>query len=130
VVLSQVPTNGLVAYYPFNGNANDESGNGNNGVVDGAILTTDRFGNAAKAYSFNGVSQKITITDAPLLNFSSSFSISYWLKASSWGDYTKGGIISKKANDAANGYVIYNDGRYSERLNKVNFRLGGQTYYF
>jgi len=37
---------GLVAYYPFNGNANDESGNGNNGTVNGATLTTDRFGNA------------------------------------------------------------------------------------
>ena len=37
-------TNGLVAYYPFNGNANDASGNGNNGTVNGAILTQDRFG--------------------------------------------------------------------------------------
>jgi len=37
---------GLVAYYPFNGNANDESGNGNNGTVNGATLTADRFGNA------------------------------------------------------------------------------------
>ncbi|MGA9778350.1 MAG: hypothetical protein ACLPRE_04365 [Limisphaerales bacterium] len=37
-------TNGLLAYYPFNGNANDASGNGNNGVVYGATLTTDRFG--------------------------------------------------------------------------------------
>ena len=45
---------GLVAYYPFNGNANDESGNGNNGTVNGATLTTDRFGNTNKAYSFNG----------------------------------------------------------------------------
>ena len=54
-------TNGLVAYYPFNGNANDESGNGNNGVVVGATLTTDRFGNANKAYNFNGLSTKIDI---------------------------------------------------------------------
>ena len=35
---------GLVAYYPFNGNANDESGNGNDGTVNGATLTADRFG--------------------------------------------------------------------------------------
>ena len=33
--------NGLVAYYPFNGNANDESGNGNNGIVYNATLTQD-----------------------------------------------------------------------------------------
>jgi len=48
---------GLVAYYPFNGNANDESGNGNNGTVNGATLTTDRFGNANKAYSFSSCNE-------------------------------------------------------------------------
>ena len=42
---------GLVAYYPFNGNANDYSGNGHNGTVTGATLTTDRFGNPNSAYS-------------------------------------------------------------------------------
>ena len=42
--------NGLVAYYPFCGNANDISGNGNNGIVNGATLTTDRFGNSNSAY--------------------------------------------------------------------------------
>jgi subtilase family serine protease len=45
---------GLVAYYPFNGNANDESGNGHNGTVYGASLTTDRFGNESSAYDFDG----------------------------------------------------------------------------
>jgi gliding motility-associated-like protein len=44
--------NGLVAYYPFCGNANDATGNGNNGTVFGATLTTDRFGLANRAYSF------------------------------------------------------------------------------
>jgi Concanavalin A-like lectin/glucanases superfamily/Secretion system C-terminal sorting domain len=44
----------LKAYYPFNGNANDESGNGNDAVVDGATLTTDRFGNDTSAYEFDG----------------------------------------------------------------------------
>ena len=52
---SYVPTNGLVAWYPFNGNANDESGSGNNGTVYGATLTTDRFGNSGKAYFFNTI---------------------------------------------------------------------------
>jgi len=53
---SQIPTDGLIGYWPFNGNANDESGNGNNGIVHGAVLTSDRFGNANAAYSFNGSS--------------------------------------------------------------------------
>jgi hypothetical protein len=50
-----VPASGLVGWWPFNGNANDESGNGNNGTVNGAILTNDRFGVVDKAYSFNGL---------------------------------------------------------------------------
>ena len=53
-VPTYVPTNGLVGYWPFNGNANDASGNGNNGTVNGATLTTDRNGNANSAYSFDG----------------------------------------------------------------------------
>jgi len=48
---------GLVAFYPFNGNANDESGNLNNGTVNGATLTTDRFGNGNSAYNFNGIDE-------------------------------------------------------------------------
>ena len=54
---AELPANlqtGLVGYWPFCGNVNDESGNGNNGTVNGATLTTDRFGNADSAYSFDG----------------------------------------------------------------------------
>ena len=51
-VPSYVPSNGLVGWWPFNENANDESGNGNNGTVNGSTLTTDRFGNINQAYSF------------------------------------------------------------------------------
>ena len=54
-VPSYVPTNGLVGYWPFNGNANDESGNGNNLTINGPTLTTDRFGNSNNAYLFQGV---------------------------------------------------------------------------
>ena len=48
-------TNGLVAYYPFDGNASDMSGNGNDGTVNGATLSADRHGVVGKAYSFDGV---------------------------------------------------------------------------
>jgi len=50
---SYVPTTSLVAYWPFNGNANDLSGNGNNGTVNGATLTADRYGNANNAFYFS-----------------------------------------------------------------------------
>jgi len=59
VVEQQIPTQGLVAYYPFNGNANDESGNGNNGIVFWAVLATDRFNNGNLAYSFDGTNDYI-----------------------------------------------------------------------
>jgi len=59
---------GLVAYYPFNGNANDESGNGNHGTVYGATLTEDRFGNTDSAYSFDGINDYMEIN-----NFSLSY---------------------------------------------------------
>lgn len=55
-VPAYVSTNGLVGWWPFNGNANDESGNGNNATVNGATLTSDRYGNANASYSFNGSS--------------------------------------------------------------------------
>ena len=48
-----------LAYFPFNGNAGDESGNGKNGAVIGATLTQDRFGNDSSAYFFNGIDNYI-----------------------------------------------------------------------
>ena len=44
-----------MGWWPFNGNANDESGNGNDGMVNGASLEVDRFGFASRSYYFNGV---------------------------------------------------------------------------
>ena len=52
---------GLVAFWPFYGNAHDASGNGNDGVVYGATLCEDRFGTADSAYCFDGVDDYINI---------------------------------------------------------------------
>ena len=56
---SYVSTNGLMGFWPFSGNANDVSGNGNHGTVNGASLTTDRFNSTSAAYSFNGINNFI-----------------------------------------------------------------------
>jgi hypothetical protein len=72
-------TDGLVAYYPFNGNANDESGNGHDGIVHGATLTTDRWRIADSAYSFNGSDNDIEIPYSADME-PSVFSISVWIK--------------------------------------------------
>ncbi len=73
---------GLVAYYPFNGNADDESGNGNHGTVFGATLTTDRFEYADRAYSFDGTNDYISVQDIPELSGGSPLvkSVSLWFK--------------------------------------------------
>jgi hypothetical protein len=73
---------GLVAYYPFNGNAQDESGNGNDGTVHGATLTEDRFGNKGSAYSFDGVDDYIEKKNpSNVLNIGSqNWTISVWIK--------------------------------------------------
>jgi hypothetical protein len=85
-VPNYVPTNGLVGWWPFNGNANDLSGNGNNGTVNGATLSNDRNGVPQSAYSFNGQNQFIEIP-----NFSStatgSITISFWAKVASVNNY-------------------------------------------
>ena len=80
-VPSYVPTNGLVGWWPFNGNANDESGNGNNGTVNGASLTTDRFGNSNSAYNFNGSSSYIQVSSNSNLQLTNNYSINGWFNA-------------------------------------------------
>jgi hypothetical protein len=79
-VPSYVPTNGLVGYWPFNGNANDESGNGNNGIVNGAIATVDRFGNVNQAFNFDGVNDYIEVANNANLN-PTSITLSGWINS-------------------------------------------------
>lgn len=81
VVEQPIPTQGLIAYYPFNGNANDESGNEINGTVIGPTLSTDRHGNANSAYSFDGVDDYIE-ADASLLP-TAERTISVWFYTNS-----------------------------------------------
>jgi hypothetical protein len=79
-----IPTNGLVGWWPFNGNANDESGNGNDGIVNGATLDEDRNGNSNSAYEFNGISSKINFI-SPINFNNSSFTISLFCRAFNFG---------------------------------------------
>jgi len=79
VKIQQCSNEGLVAWYPFNGNANDKSGNGNNGNVNGAILVEDRFGNSNSAYSFNSSSNiQIGKTNFPSENQPRTISLWYY----------------------------------------------------
>lgn len=73
-------TNGLVAYYPFNGDANDASGNGNHAIANNATLAVDRFGNANSAYYFNGIDNYMQIPNAPSINPTSQISLCAFVK--------------------------------------------------
>ena len=97
-----IPEEGLVAYYPFNGNANDESGNGNNGTIIGHVeLAPDRFGNANSAYRFFGEPMNyISVPDDESLHLS-TFTLSAWVYTDA-EDYGSNVLINK-GRDITNG---------------------------
>ncbi len=128
---------GLVAYYPFNGNASDESGNGNDGIVNGATLVADRFGNPNRAYSFDGINDYINCGNDEILNLA-TFSVSYWVNS----DHTPGSglisnIISKGGNytscwdhtTAPKPGIIFNDGTTWHYSNSTSTFIPDKWYH-
>lgn len=70
----------LIAYYPFTGNTQDESGNQLHGQAGGAVPATDYFGIPQRAYFFPGGNQNISVANKPILNFQSGITVSCWFK--------------------------------------------------
>jgi hypothetical protein len=110
---ANVPTTGLVGYWPFCGNANDESGNANNGTVNGATLTTDRFGNTNSAYNFDGINDNIGLGN--FFNYT-SFSISMWVKP---GNQNGHAVIIDNNHASSNNWVFQTISNFSN--NGYNF---------
>lgn len=75
-------TSGLIAFYPFNGNANDASGNGNNGSYNGTLIN-DRLGNSNSAIALNGINNIITLPGNNSYN-TDTFTINFWTYANSY----------------------------------------------
>ena len=115
-VPSYVPTNGLVSWYPFNGNANDSSGNEKNGTIYGGVtLTTDRFGNPNNSYYFDGTTGSIL---ADTFYVSNNFTVSFWYLASS-------SINLSASNTQANsGSTILCKGASNGPCNYADFAFG------
>jgi hypothetical protein len=105
-VPNYVPTNGLVGWWPFNGNAIDESVNTNDGTVNGATLTADRFGNAGKAYYF--FNNYIVLNGSSSINFTDSLSINLWYN----NNLVNGGtfIANHTSGTINSSFVMYNEG--------------------
>ncbi len=100
----KIPTNGLVAYYPFNGNTNDESGNSHHGSDYGPALTFDRFGNSNSAYLFDGINDYINVSNHADFNFGTrNFTITAWIKTSS---ENSGRIVAKSNHNRDDGYQL------------------------
>ena len=113
LVLSGVPFGawqGLMAYYPFNGNANDATGNGNNGTNYGAVLANDRFGNATSAYQFDGASSFIAFGTPSDLAFTGDFTLAAWCNFSGGSGNPR--ILSY---GQPTGYELITDGTNSTR---------------
>jgi gliding motility-associated-like protein len=100
-VPSYVPKNGLVGWWPFKGNAKDVSGNGNNGIVGKASLSTDRYGQPNSAFSFRGAgnSDHIKVPNSPSLTFK-EMAISIWYKAQPGNGMDGNGNSSRFGNYA------------------------------
>jgi hypothetical protein len=121
---ANVPTTGLVGYWPFCGNANDESGNGNNGTNNGATLTTDRFGNSNSAYSFNGTNNFIELVNSAQLDNMNDFSISTWYQVNNTSPQFQFLVSKDLMGDPPNGdwdfYVNYNKVKFDITINTNN----------
>ncbi|MCU0345061.1 MAG: LamG domain-containing protein [Ignavibacterium sp.] len=92
----------LVAYYPFNGNANDLSGNGHNGTVNGGILTDDRFNQPEKAYTFPNLHNNIVLDNSTGLNLETGFTLNTWVKYKN----INCGIVGKHNCWVVNGFYL------------------------
>ena len=113
------PVNGLMAYYPLNGNANDVSGNGNNGVLSGTAPAADRHGTPNSALHFNGINDKISIPSSPSLHPVSQLTIAFWIRVDSMQNnylsvLTKSGPVNPLTN----------------REYRVDLKQGGPAYYY
>ncbi len=84
--LSQHVEGNLIAWYPFDGDAQDYSGHGLHGTVSGAKLTTDSLGQPLSAYFFDGINDQIRVANDPVLNFGDGISVTGFVKPGTIGD--------------------------------------------
>jgi len=123
-----ITTEGLTGYYPFDGNANDLSGNNRHGVVNGAAPTADRFGNANSAYYFNGTNAYISLSDSETGNLRDSGTLTFWCNADEQnftdGQYHK--VFEKDYGPWWAFYVAQNSSSLSLTLspdNRTSYRI-------
>lgn len=117
----------VIAEYPFTGDANNIVSNTYHGSVYGAQLTTDKNGQANKAYVFDGVDDYIGINNQPVIN-TSNFTITAWINMAGQGGGVKqrNPVFVQRNNVVSSGSsLIALFGEYVD--NKVTFLVRNQS---
>ena len=106
---------GLVAYYPFSGNANDATGNNINGIVYGSTLTTDMNGTPNSAYIFDGNSSYISLPFSSLYDFATndSFTLSVWIQPDININWNSQSLLAKSPYNSQYTYSDWDYGLYA-----------------
>ncbi len=78
-LVGQIPQNGLIVHYDFQGNVNDASVNNLDGINNGATFVTDRYGNSSSAISFDGTNDYVITPNNSLLRPDFPFTVSFWV---------------------------------------------------
>lgn len=117
--ITGIPSGSLLGEWLFSGNANDTSGNGYNGTVNGATLTNDRHSSANSAYNFVGTSDDYIQVDS--ISITGSISISCWVR---WVSGNNVGVMGKYS------FAGNNQGDFNIALfnNEVYFRINNISY--
>lgn len=128
----------LVGYYPFDGNANDESGNSYHATVTGAILCPDRSGQSAKAYHFDGVDDFIEVLNSHnMIPTEGPMSVCFWFKTN---QYKLQNLVGKSV-DCLGSFKLYQDwgtklivgsegNQFGASINSSNLRPGQNDVFF
>ena len=116
---------GLIAYYPFTGDADDASGNGLHGTLNGPILATDRFGSTDRAYQFDGINDYILVGDPvpSLLQLQKEISLEAWVYVTQYpGSYWL--IVGSQYDGARSGATIF-----LNSSGKIHFQIGNGSWH-
>lgn len=130
--IAQIPTLGLVGYWPFDGNANDYSGFGNHGTISGATPALDRFSLPAHAYAFDGINDKIVVPHDAAIDMSdtSDFTICVWANISA--NNMNSVLLAKHHTGYWNGYCFLGNNQqdpgYCTAPDHVSFYTASGAY--
>jgi hypothetical protein len=114
-----IPTDGLVAYYPFCGDVNDLSGNELDGTAQGALLHEGFDGTENSSYSLDGIDDYLSFPSGidNELNTPNDYSYSYWMKS-------EGGVGNNGGLQLSFGDNVSNGGGFNSGINLCNVGLG------